>query len=62
MLKAVGNIPNLATACQFISWVHCTEGRLPEALDAIQEAWKHAELGTGKKPWHSRAYRAMFAR
>jgi tetratricopeptide (TPR) repeat protein len=44
MLKAAGNIPNLATACQIISWVHYNEGRLPEALDAIEEAWKHAEL------------------
>jgi tetratricopeptide (TPR) repeat protein len=44
MLKAAGNIPNLAAACQLISWVHCNEGRLPEALDAIGEAWKYAEL------------------
>jgi len=44
MLKAMGNLPNLATACQFISRVHYDEGRLPEALDAIEEAWKHAEL------------------
>jgi tetratricopeptide (TPR) repeat protein len=44
MLKAVGNIPNLATACQIISWVHYYEGRLQEALDAIEEAWKYAEL------------------
>jgi len=44
MLKAVGNIPDLAAACQFISSVHYREGRLQEALDAIEEAWKHAEL------------------
>ena len=44
MLKAAGNIPTLATACRFISWVHYSEGRLQEALDAIEEAWKHAEL------------------
>ena len=44
MLKAAGNIYNLATACQIISLVHYNEGRLPEALDAIEEAWKYAEL------------------
>jgi len=44
MLKAVGNTYNLAEACQIISWVHCEEGRLPEALDAIEEAWKYAKL------------------
>jgi tetratricopeptide (TPR) repeat protein len=44
MLKAAGNISNLAEACQMISWVHYYEGRLPEALDAIEEAWKYAEL------------------
>jgi len=43
MLKAAGNIPTLATACQFISWVHYHEGRVQEALDAIEEAWKYAE-------------------
>ena len=44
MLKAMGNIPTLATACQFISWVHYKEGRLPKALDTIGEAWKYVEL------------------
>ena len=44
MLKAVGNILNLAAACQIISLVHYREGRVPEALDAVEEAWKHAEL------------------
>jgi len=44
MLKATGNNFNLADACHLISWVHYHEGRLPEALDAIEEAWKHAEL------------------
>ena len=44
MLKATGNIPDLTDACQFISWVHYKEGRLPEALDAIAEAWKYVEL------------------
>jgi tetratricopeptide (TPR) repeat protein len=44
MLKAAGNFPNLAAACQIISWVHYHEGRFPEALVAIEEAWKYAEL------------------
>jgi tetratricopeptide (TPR) repeat protein len=44
MLKAVGNNYNLAEACQIISWVHYDEGRFSEALDAIEEAWKHAKL------------------
>jgi tetratricopeptide (TPR) repeat protein len=44
MLKAAGNYPNLACACQAISWVHYAERRLQEALDAIEEAWKHAQL------------------
>jgi len=44
MLKAAGNISNLAAACHSITWVHYHEGRLREALDAIEEAWKYAEL------------------
>jgi tetratricopeptide (TPR) repeat protein len=44
MLKAAGNISNLAAACQIISWVHYEQGRLLAALDAVEEAWKHAEL------------------
>jgi len=44
MLRATGSTSNLATACQFITWVHYKEGRLQEALDAMEEAWKHAEL------------------
>jgi tetratricopeptide (TPR) repeat protein len=44
MLKPVGNIPSLAYACQVIFWVHYNEGRFPEALDAIEEAWQHAKL------------------
>ena len=44
MLKAVGNMFNLAEAYQIISWVHYDEGRLAKALDAIEEAWKHAQL------------------
>ena len=44
MLKAAGNSYNLAGACGTISWVHYHERRLPEALNTIEEAWKHAEL------------------
>jgi tetratricopeptide (TPR) repeat protein len=44
MLKAVRSIPNLAYACEVISWVHYYEHRLPAALHAVEEAWKHAEL------------------
>ena len=44
ILKAAGNVSTLAKACQFISWVHYDQGRLQEALDAIEEAWEHAEL------------------
>jgi len=44
MLKAVGNTYNLAETCQVISWVHSQQRRLPEAQDAIQEAWKYAKL------------------
>jgi tetratricopeptide (TPR) repeat protein len=44
MLKAAGNTYNLAEAYQITSWVHYDQGRLPEALDAIEEAWKHAQL------------------
>ena len=39
MLKAVGNTPNLANACRFIARAHFKAGRIPEALDAVQEAW-----------------------
>ena len=44
MLKAAGNIPNLAAAWQNISFVHYHQRSLPDALDAIEEAWKYAEL------------------
>ena len=44
MFKAVGNTYNLAAAYQFISLVHLAEHRLSDALDAIEEAWKYAEL------------------
>ena len=47
MLKAAGNTSNLAIACQFISWSHYDERRLPDALSAIEEAWKYAELTNG---------------
>ena len=40
---AMGSI-YLTDACQCIAMLHYQENRLPEALDAIREAWKHAEL------------------
>ena len=43
MLRAVGNTPSLTTACLAIARAHYLEWRFPEALDAIQEAWKHLE-------------------
>jgi tetratricopeptide (TPR) repeat protein len=42
MLKGAGNTYTLAVAYQFTSWAHYGQGRLPEALDAIEEAWKLA--------------------
>jgi tetratricopeptide (TPR) repeat protein len=43
MLKALGNPINLARIYHVIADVHYQEQRLPEALEAIQEAWKWAE-------------------
>jgi tetratricopeptide (TPR) repeat protein len=43
MLKAVKNIPYLAGVYEVIAGVHYYEWRLPEALEAIQEAWKLVE-------------------
>ena len=40
----MGNIHHLAHAYQVISWVHLADNRLPDALDAIEEAWKYAQL------------------
>jgi len=44
MLKVAGNTYNVANAYQITSWVHYDEGRLSEALESIEEAWKGAEL------------------
>ena len=44
VFEAVGNTVNFARACQSISWVHHAENRHSDALDAIEEAWKYAEL------------------
>ena len=44
MLKATSNISNLASAYRVISWVHYDGHRLPAALDAAEEAWKHVKL------------------
>jgi len=43
ILKAENN-HDLADVYQITSWVHYEEGRLPEALDAIKEAWEHSKL------------------
>jgi tetratricopeptide (TPR) repeat protein len=37
------NPPNLLPACHAIAVTHYCEGRLPEALDSVQEAWKLVE-------------------
>ena len=42
-LMAMGSI-YLTDACYWIAIVHYHENRLPEALGAAKEAWKHAEL------------------
>jgi hypothetical protein len=44
MLKTAGNTYNLANAYQITSWVHYRQGRLPEALYAVEEGWKYAQL------------------
>ena len=44
MLKAMGNINNLAEAYLVSARVHYHENRLPEAVDAGKEAWRYAEL------------------
>jgi tetratricopeptide (TPR) repeat protein len=46
--KAVGHTHNLARAYHVISWVHLKEHRLSDALDAIEEAWKYAELAASR--------------
>ena len=43
-LKTMGSI-YYTDACYSIAIVHYHENRLPEAMDAVKEAWKHAELG-----------------
>ncbi|KDR74248.1 hypothetical protein GALMADRAFT_70662 [Galerina marginata CBS 339.88] len=44
LLRAVKNVPNLANACLVISIVHYRKHRISEALDAIGEAWRLAEM------------------
>jgi len=39
----MGNTPNLTRAYQVIALIHYAERRLPDALDALQEAWKLAK-------------------
>ena len=43
ILKAVKNAPYLAAACHVIAHVHYRQRKIPEALDAIQEAWELVE-------------------
>ena len=47
--KAARDTFNLARVYQTISWVHFEENKFPEALDAIEEAWKHAELTASRR-------------
>ena len=44
VFKAVGDTYKLARAYYSISCVHLDEHRFSDALDAIEEAWKYAEL------------------
>ena len=44
VFKAVRHTLYLSDAYHVISWVHLDEHRFPDALDAIEEAWKYAEL------------------
>ena len=44
MFEAVGNNSNLADVYQAISSVHFHYHRFPDALDALEEAWKYAKL------------------
>ena len=48
VFKAMGNTVYLAYAYQFISWVHYAEHSLPDALDAVEEAWKYAKLSNSR--------------
>ena len=45
----VGHTFYLARAYHVISWVHLDEHKLTDALNAIEEAWKYAEL-SGSRP------------
>ena len=44
VFKAIGDNYWLARAYHVISWVHLDEHSFSDALDAIEEAWKYAEL------------------
>ena len=48
VFKALGSTYNLARSYQVIFWVHFREDRLQDALDAIEEAWKYAELNASR--------------
>ena len=49
VFMAVGNTYRLASAYQTISWVHENEHRLPDALNAIEEAWKYSEMSANRQ-------------
>ena len=44
VFKAVGSTLHLARTYQIISLVHYGEHKFPDALDAIEEAWKYVKL------------------
>jgi tetratricopeptide (TPR) repeat protein len=43
-LKSMRSTYNLTDICHAIAFVRYHENRLPEALDAVKEAWEHAEF------------------
>ena len=50
IFKTVRHTLHLARVYHVISMVHLDEHRLPDALDAIEKAWKYAELTAS--PYH----------
>ena len=44
LFEAAGHTLNLSRVYLVISWVYLDEHRFPDALNAIEEAWKYAEL------------------
>ena len=60
IFKAVGHTLYLARTCHVISWVYLDERRFPDALDAIEEAWKYAEMTASR--YHQMAISLTFGR